>query len=75
MNEQRNVRIIYQLTTKGDSLNGWPFRMRSKALFVTKEAAEAYIPEFEAACYDRTHFECAQSGTLRTTLLELDLYD
>jgi hypothetical protein len=69
------MRTIYQLTTEGESRNGWPFKMRSKAVFEIRSVAEGYISEFEAMCYDDNHFKCAVPGSLKTTILELELYD
>jgi hypothetical protein len=70
-----NVRTVYQLVTQGESRNGYRFNMRSKAIFGTKEAAEAHISEFEEKCCDPKYLESAVAGTLKTTILELEFYD
>lgn len=71
-----NARAVFGLSARGHSLNGWPFRMKSKALFVTKEAAEAHIAEFRRLCTDEAFFECAQDDeTLRIQVVEFELFD
>ena len=67
------MRTLFGLSAKGDSLNGWPFRMFCKRLFWTKEDAEAYTQQFEKSCYDTSHFECASEGTLKITVQEFEI--
>lgn len=72
----RNVRSCFQLYADGHSLNGWRFRMRSKAVFGDRDAAERYAPEFRAMCVDHQHFECAvDDENLKITVVELEFYD
>lgn len=70
-----NSRPCYQLHTEGHSVNGWKFKMKSKAVFISKEDAERYISQFEELCYDKSHFDHAVKGTLQTKVVELDLFD
>ena len=69
-----SYRIIYGLSTEGDSINGWKFKMRYKLMFLTRRSAERNIPQFEARCYDRNFFEVAKEGTLKTKVDEYELY-
>lgn len=64
---------VYQVVAKGHSKNGWPFSMRSKRVFKSKLAAEAYMPEFREACTDESYFECAFEEGLELTILALEL--
>lgn len=70
-----NVRVVYQLRAVGDSLNGWAFRIRSKAIFSDREAADRFVPEFSAMCCDRSYFECADPATLKVEVDELEFYE
>lgn len=67
-------RCAFSLLARGDSLNGWPFKMHSKAVFDRREDAEAYMLAFRAACCDQRHFECADERTLKVEIIERDLY-
>ena len=69
-----NVEIIYSLSAKGDSKNGWVFRMQSKAMFRNREDAEAYIPEFRRLCTDPAFLECAEEEGLVITVVERELH-
>ena len=71
----KNTRPIFQLWAGGESRNGWPFKMRSKEVFTNRQDATAHITEFEARCYDETQLECAVPGSLKTTVVELELHD
>jgi hypothetical protein len=66
--------IVYGLSARGDSLNGWPFRMRSKKVFHNRVEAEEYIPRFRDMCCDQSHFECANEETLDITIVEYELH-
>ena len=70
-----NSRPCYQLHTVGDSACGWKFKMKSKAVFTSKEDAERYIPQFEELCYDETHFDHAVQGSLKTKVVTLELFE
>ena len=46
---------LYQLCAKGPRATFESFgKISSKRVFLTREAAEAYVPEFTAACLDET---------------------
>ncbi len=71
-----NARSAFQLWARGDSLNGWPFRMHSKAIFARREDAESYIPEFRRRCIDQEFFECAvDNEDLVIKVVEFDFFD
>ena len=65
--------ILYQLAAVGHSVNGWEFKMRSKAVFLTREAAERHQPEFERKCCDPSFLDCAVPGSLKISIIELEL--
>jgi len=67
------MKIIYGLSAKGDSVNGWPFRMFCKQLFVDKNKAEIYIQKFKENCCDTKQFECADEATLKISVVEYEL--
>ncbi len=67
--------IIYQLSAKGDSVNGHRFKMNSKKLFRTKELAEANKSEFFDKCCDENHFDYASPETLEIYVIELELVE
>lgn len=67
--------IIYQLSAKGDSVNGHRFKMNSKKLFKTKQLAEANKQEFFDKCCDENHFEYASPETLQISIIELELVE
>jgi glycine cleavage system pyridoxal-binding protein P len=67
-------RIIYGLSTEGDSQNGWKFSMQSRHTFRSRKKAEKYIPTFEASCYDEKYFECAVPGSLKTKITAYELH-
>lgn len=66
---------LFGLCAKGDSLNGWAFRMFSKRLFTQRGDAESYIPEFTDACCDKSMIECAERDTLKIVVVEYELAD
>jgi hypothetical protein len=66
---------IFGLSTRGDSLNGWVFKMKSKKMFTCKEGAEKYINKFEELCYDEKQVDAAARGTLKTIIIEYELCD
>jgi hypothetical protein len=70
-----NVRTCYQLWADGDSLNGWRFKMKSKAIYARREDAERGIPEFRDKCIDTQYFESAEPETLKIEVVELEFYD
>lgn len=70
-----NTTTIYQLSASGNSRNGWRFRMKSKAVFRTREDAEAYVPEFTERCCDEERLECAEREGLKISIIELDLHE
>ena len=72
---ERIMKIVYGLDAKGESLNGWPFKMKSKKLFLTKEKATQYIPEFTERCCDIKQFECCDRETIRITIIEFELQE
>jgi hypothetical protein len=67
------MKTIYGLFAKGDSMNGWVFRMHSKQLFTDKSKAESYIPIFKERCCDENEFENADPATLKITIKEFEL--
>ena len=66
-------RKVYGLFALGESLNGWPFKMFSRNLFTSPEAAVDYENEFMDLCCDNTHLECAERGTLTLEVVEYRL--
>jgi hypothetical protein len=66
---------IYQLWARGNSMNGWVFRMKSKAVFLNRAEAEKYVEYFRARCIDPNEFECADPEGLEITIGELELHD
>jgi hypothetical protein len=66
---------IYRLAAKGESLNGWVFRMYNKLIFKDKIQAEAYIPKFKERYCDKSEFECAVPESLKVTVHELELVE
>jgi hypothetical protein len=69
------VRPVFQLAARGDSRNGWRFRANSKKIFLDRQAAEAYIPEFHKVCIDPTPLESADPEGLKIEVLELELQE
>ena len=67
------MKTIYGLSAKGDSMNGWSFRMFCKQTFTEKSKAEAYIPTFKENCCDTKKFECADPETIKITVVEFEL--
>lgn len=73
--EMSMPRQVFQLSTVGESRNGWLFKMKSTAVFANPNDAKNQIPEFEASCVDESHIESAVPDTLETTIMTLDFYD
>lgn len=69
-----NSKTIYQVTAQGFSVNGWKFKMRSKAVFSTSKEAEVYKQEFEELCRDISYFDYAV-GKLNIKIIELEYYE
>lgn len=64
---------IYGLIAFGDSVNGWRFRMFSRILFTSREAANKYKAEFRIKCCDTNEFDYAVSDTLDIEVKEFEL--
>lgn len=70
-----NTRPCYQLSAKGNSRNGWAFKMKSRAIFLDRADADKHIPEFRLLCTDdEKYFESAHEEGLEITIIELELY-
>lgn len=65
---------IYGLFALGDSVNGWRFRMFSKDMFTSRDAAQKYEPEFRRKCCDDINLECAIPDTLVVEIREYNLH-
>lgn len=59
------MRPVFQLRARGNSRNGWVFKMSSKKVFTIRESAAAFVPDFLALCTDPEQFEIS--------ILELEL--
>lgn len=70
----KNSVTIYQLSARGNSRNGWRFKMKSKDVFHSREDAEAHKPAFIEVCCDEKHFECAYPEGLQIEIIELELH-
>lgn len=64
---------LFELVTKGDSVNGWQLKGRSKKVYLDKQEAASGISSFEEQWYDTTEFEYAIPGTLKTEIVEREL--
>jgi hypothetical protein len=66
------VTTIFQLFVSGPAIGGWQGKFYSKRVFLTREAAEAYLPEFVANCCDPKPIDALERVD-KTQILELDL--
>ena len=69
------MKTCYQLHTTGESINGWRFKMKSKAIFLSKSDAELFVTTFTELCCDKSKFEHAIRGTLEVKIIEHCLYE
>jgi hypothetical protein len=67
--------IVYQLHAEGGCSIGGVFRMASKKVFKYREQAVKFIPEFERLCCDDSQLYSAEKGTLKISVLELELVE
>lgn len=68
-------KVVYQLKASGDSLLGTPFTMRSRMVFISRQAAENHIAEFWNKCCDEQQLYCAYPETLVVVIIELLLVE
>lgn len=66
---------IFGIYATGSATAGWAFRMTSKVLFTSREAAEAYFHEFADKCCDCANLNNAHRETLKLRLIEYELRD
>ncbi len=69
------MRPCFQLWTEGNAVEGWQFKAKSKAIFLSREGAERHVSEFEERCYDQERIGCAERGSLKTEIVQLELHD
>jgi hypothetical protein len=65
---------LFQPFVAGPAIGGWNGKFYSKRVFLTRERAEAYLPEFVAKCLDPKPFDALQSVEI-AKILELELDD
>lgn len=69
------MKIIYQLSAIGRSLNGGKFNGKSRKVFLTEQAAIDHIPEFREKCTDENQINAADPEGLIIKPFELQLVE
>jgi hypothetical protein len=65
---------IFQVFVRGNAIGGWRGKFYSKKCFPTREAAEAYIPEFHKVVLDPKQMD-ALSEIDETHIVPLELVE